>query len=389
MGARQSRSRSMRPLSAIATADATRSLTCQLTAAVKLLKQRIKWSFTGSWLDRKLANIELPLFFVCLIVGTIIFSRAVGLTALLMQQAVQSYVVYRSTACEQQHPRQRGKRDPMLTHDPSLNVLRSVAGTLMLALIDARLTTHLPNVLGKEVGLIFATVKLVCCSFVGYWTIVVSEYMVHRFIWHGHWMRSRLKTPRFFTQARFHYVHHYLAHHKHAIDPETKARMKKGMMEPHDPDRKHSIEEQFKSRTQERSIEEKVLECSNHGFTIGTWSCRLSTISLYFVGPTGFTIIMHLMRRDWLGASVHLLTTALPVYMAVQHHAFHSSREALLLWAKERVFLERWFWASEAMFRKYEEHKKHHYSLDEHSDTDFCGALPYGHLILIPIWQTW
>ena len=347
---------------------------------------RTAWDAGRANFKATIANAELPLFFICLVIGGGILPHAVGLATLILQQAVQTYLVYKSTASERTN-----KRDRLLLHDPSTNMLRSVAGTLLLALVDVGLPAKLADMLGERTVLLSVS-RIVWHSFVGYWTIVVSEYMVHRFVWHGHWMRHSNNVPRLFNFAHFHYMQHYLVHHKHAVDPDTKARMQEGISEPHDADKKRSIETQLKSHVgdleNKRSIE-KVLACSNHGFTIGTWKCWLTTVMLYFIGPTGFSIIMHAVRNDLLGASVHLLSTLCSVYMAVQHHAFHSSHEARVRWAKGRVWFERWFWMSEAMFCKTEEHKLHHYAISEHSDTSFCGALPYGHLILFPMWQTW
>ena len=349
-------------------------------------KRHIMWSFQGSWLDRQLITLELPLFFIFLTASAAVFPSNVGISALVLQQALQSYIVYRSSVSEQQHPRQRGKRDPILTHDPLANVFRSVAGTILFALIDASFLAYLTDALGKT-GFLSAA-KLFWCSFISYWTVVMSEYMVHRFIWHAHWMRHRHKVARLFSHAHFHYVHHYLAHHKHAMDPDTKTRMLEGAAEPHNPDKKRSIEAQFKTQTEEYSATQQALDCSNHGFTVGTWQCRISTVALYFLCPTGFSVIMHVLYRDWLSALVHLMMSSLAVYMAIQHQAFHCSREALARWATRRVCLERWFWTSGAMSLKAEEHKKHHYSY-KHGDIEFCGVLPFGHFVLFPIWQMW
>ena len=344
-------------------------------------KRYVMWS----WLDTKLENYEWPLFCIFLTISAASLSRAVGIAALVVQQALQSYIVYKSTVCEQQHPRERGRRDPMLTHDLHVNMLRSVAGTLLLALIDESLLTHMTNVLEKTSYL--AAMKLVWCCFIGYWTTVVSEYMVHRFIWHAHWMRDRYKIARIFSHAHYHYIHHYLAHHKHAMDPDTKARMLEGSAEPHNPDKKKSFEQQHEEQSGSSAL--VSLDCSNHGYTIRTWQCKFSTITLYFLCPTGFSVIMHLMYRDWVSASAHLVMSTLGVYMAIHHHAYHSSREARLRWANGRMCFERWYWTSDAVNRKAEEHKKHHYSIAEHGDIEFCGVLPYGHFVLFPIWQMW
>ena len=116
----------------------------------------------------------------------------------------------------------------------------------------------------------------------------------------------------------------------------------------------------------------------------------MSTQSLYLLCPSGFAFLAHAVRGDELGAAAHALSTVLPLWMAVEHRAFHSGREALLRWAQGRsTWIERVFWSSEAMARKVAEHQMHHYATREHGEIAFCGALPFGHLVVFPVWQTW
>jgi len=274
-----------------------------------------------------------------------------GIFALALQLQIQSFVVYRSTCSEQQ--RRCGKRDALRLHNPALNVLRSIVGTALLAAVDVgvsiRLTEHLP-------------LKLSWHAFMSYWIVAHSEYMVHRFIWHAHWTRHR-GVPRLFSHLQFHYLHHYLAHHDHAGDPATRARMERGQDDPLDAERKRAIKAR-ETRTGDaatRRFAAYSLACSNHGFTIGTLECRVSTASLYLLCPSGFAFLAHAVRGD------------------------DQQR-----WAKgRRTWIERVFWSSEAMVRKVEEHQMHHYATREHGEIAFCGALPFGHLVVFPVWQTW
>ena len=178
---------------------------------------------------------------------------------------LQSYVVFRSTSSEQQ--RRQRSRDDIRIHDPSLNLLRSLVGTALLAAVHVGLSISLST------GSAYAF-KLAWHIFICYWTVVVSEYMVHRFIWHAHWARYRQDAPRLFSHLHFHYIQHYLAHHKHAVDPETKARMEDGQLfDPHDAEKKRMIGKQFESQAGDlvkRRFMARLLSCSNHGFTIGT-----------------------------------------------------------------------------------------------------------------------
>ena len=295
----------------------------------------------------KLQGNELPLFMLCLVLSACCLPQAFGILALILQVHIQSYVVHRSTSSEQR--RQRQMRDDMRTLDPTLNILRSITGTALLATIDVGVSMRLTN----------PALKIAWHVFMCYWTVVVSEYMVHRFIWHAHWTRHRQKTPRLFSHLHFHYVQHYLAHHKHALDPETKARMEEGQRsDPHDAEKKRAIEKQFEFHSDDvakQHFSAYLLACSNHGFTIGTWDCQISTHMLYLICPSGFAFLAYAALGDRTGAIAHALSTALPLRMAIDHHAFHSGREALFRWANERTWFERLVWSSEAMVRKVEE----------------------------------
>ena len=330
---------------------------------------------------REFPGNELPLLMLGLALLAACCPTPFGIFALALQLQIQSFVVYRSTCSEQQ--RRRRKRDVLRLHNPALNVLRSVAGTIVVAAVDVGVSVRLAD---RPFPL-----KLAWHVFASYWIVALSEYMVHRFIWHAHWTRHR-GVPRLFSHLQFHYIHHYLAHHDHAGDPATRARMERGQDDPLDAERKRAIKTR-ETRTGDGATRRFVaysLACSNHGFTIGTVECRVSTASLYLLCPSGFAFLAHAVRGDELGAAAHALSTVLPLWMAIEHRAFHAGREALLRWAKgRRTWIERMFWSSEAMARKVEEHQMHHYATREHGEIAFCGALPFGHLVVFPMWQTW
>ena len=76
--------------------------------------------------------------------------------------------------------------------------------------ISAWMQVQANDLIGHRPYLHSLVTALIC-----YANACVSDYMVHRFIWHAHWSRDlHGASAMFWATVKANYVHHYLAHHK-------------------------------------------------------------------------------------------------------------------------------------------------------------------------------
>jgi hypothetical protein len=138
-----------------------------------------------------------------------------------------------------------------------------------------------------------------------------------------------------------------------------------------------------------------ALECSNHGFTVGTdhsavhlYGCRVHAALMFLAMPVGTVMLWNLlMGRAWV-ALVHACAIAFPVYLTVHHDKYHATADGRRAWAAARPsWPERWLWACWAMDTATEEHLEHHH--DRSGRERYFGLVPGGSFAVYPVWQTW
>jgi hypothetical protein len=275
------------------------------------------------------------------------------------------------------------------------NVGRAVVGSFILSVGEREALRFLsefgtasfgdawivPSALLTSFGVVF--VRL----FFAYAAISVSDYMFHRFIWHAHWARNG-DGMVLWKIIHLHYVQHYLAHHKHSIDKDAIPKMRALVQDPRNPSRKEAIEVEAARATDKGA--QFVLECSQHGFTVGGFHCRFATAGLQLLLPTGTCILVAAMQNDWVSILCHALSTLLPLYLVIHHDKYHCSPEARVRWAETeaRNWFERWFWKTAEIGRIAEDHLEHHHGERKHGER-FFGLLPWYCYAVFPIWQTW
>jgi len=293
--------------------------------------------------------------------------------ALLAQITLMSVLVWRSSSVQSKVGASATNQGPIL------NVLRAATGSLVLGLGEGKaLYACGESVCGKV---------LVHMAF-AYGAISISDYMFHRFIWHAHWAEKG--NSIFWRSIHRHYVQHYLAHHRHSLDKEAIPKMRALVKDPRRKILKEAIEA---AHTEAGDL--FVLECSDHGFTVGNhrglFACRFSTSVLQLVLPTGTCIILNAMRQGGLlGMIVHMLSTLIPLYLVIHHDKYHCSPEARAHWAdtQGRGLIEKWFWKWSEMDTITEEHLAHHHEVAKHGHR-FFGLLPFCRYFIYPVFQTW
>jgi len=229
--------------------------------------------------------------------------------------------------------------------------------------------------------------------------------MFHRFVWHAHWAKKT--TSLLFRSVRRHYVQHYLGHHKHTHDPETRVNMAEMSDQPMSKARRHAIE----ASSSLSSGDVAVLWCSNHGLTVGAegdervsfsmkWGCRLHTALMLLTMPSGSSLLMNASHGSSLGMLLHLAAISFVLYITFHHDKYHADEEKRTQWAEtryepscgsvvERVInsIGRALWLSDEMNLITEDHLKHHHCPENREE--HYGLVPFGRFFIFPVWQSW
>lgn len=289
---------------------------------------------------------------------------ALGGAAVAGQLGIMSSIVYRSSSsCLVRASR------------PLADVVRIVVGSLSACALQ--------TVLMQQNKAIILAGSALCV-----WaTCALSDYCFHRFIWHAHWARHPCGV--FFQAIHNQYVQHFVSHHKHSLDSPTKTRMRALHPSPMSSAKQAEIERDM------AADDVFALECSNHGFTVGTdrsllhkWGCRWHTMMMYLAMPTGTAVMWNVLMGSYWWALLHLLAVSYPIYLTVHHDKYHSVPAKRKAWAAgRRSVLERWFWACEGMDTVTREHLQHHHRASGRER--YFGLVPGGRLAIYPIWQTW
>jgi len=309
---------------------------------------------TPAWHHRLLPRTLIAL------IALSFYSERLAIMALAMQLAIMSTLVWKSSVSSK------------APGGPFANVLRCTLGSLLLGFFEAAAV-----ILCKDSMVYQLAVHL----FFAFVTSSISDYMMHRFVWHAHWCRE--PTSIFWSSIRVQYVQHYLAHHQHASDTETIMRMQELHADPMK--NKQSVAEQFVDRS-----DHFALDCSDHGYTV-KGLCRIGTLLLNMALPTGTCMIISCIRQ-WspIGIAVHFLANLFPLYLTIHHDKYHCSRKARLLRADTFWWGERWFWKSRGLDTMVKEHLVHHtnWCIQKYGER-FFGLVPGGRCFIYAMWQTW
>ncbi len=207
---------------------------------------------------------------------------------------------------------------------------------------------------------------------IGYASIVIADFLIHRNILHGKW--KFVKRPEGFFRAWLypHYVSHLKVHHSHSVT--ARAELSKGLPVP------LSLKEKIEKQFEDLYWTHLGLLCSDHGMSIKDGACLTSYLSLLILTPHYFIAVgvgwLCGPSEGWLIATMALI----PAYNHFQHRFYHmeeSAREALAPW-----YLH-WFFLSDEVQRISIEHQAHHH--DRGRMDDYYNLLPFGHYILKPL----
>lgn len=213
---------------------------------------------------------------------------------------------------------------------------------------------------------------LVIALIVGYISIVVSDYLVHRNIMHGKWKIVRVNS-RFFRMVLYpHFVQHLLVHHSHSIL--AKADLLEGLPVP------ISLKIKKEERFKHQHWSHKGLLCSNHGMGIVDSFCLFSFISLFLLTPHYFVTLLAGFYLGYDAAILIFALTFLPALNHSLHRFYHMDIDGR---AKHVPRYIRWFFQSIEVQKISEEHMEHHHNKDRNDD--YYNLLPFGRYILRPI----
>ncbi len=200
---------------------------------------------------------------------------------------------------------------------------------------------------------------------ISYVSLIFSDYFIHKYIWHG---RIRKLVPKLVWNYLCYpqYVHHFVAHHRHAAD--FKNELLSGEGPPHE-----ALEEMEENYPQHM----KTLACTNHGITIrrnGTFRiCILYYWSLLILTPHLYVAIL----IGWFLSPAYfvfsILLFSLPTMTQI-HHAFYHMDDSARRRHSPRYL--RWFFLSKEFDDMAVEHRKHHY--DSSSVDKYYSVLPFG-----------
>jgi len=299
----------------------------------------------GSRCCHRLSSGVLPLAWRwCLLAAS-----RVGL--LLFQVCHMSVVVYRSSKAEK-----------------TKTVLRCVLGSVCLGLSQVIIAAHVKHLLP------WLSAQL----FFAYATISLSDYSCHRFVWHAAWTCQTTGFSRvWWNIVRAHYIHHYVGHHKHSSDEDSRARMLDG--QPVQQTKKDVIE----SRFQHDPMALYALACADHGMSMLGLECVGSFVLTYLLVPTSTVMtILWLSDVHPLCIALHCLSVVVPTYLNINHDRYHASCEA-----RKRMssWWSQWFWCSSVMDSMVSNHWKHH---DSHRDS-YYGVVPFYKYIVLAVFGTY
>jgi hypothetical protein len=280
-----------------------------------------------------------------------------------------------------------------------LSIMSCIVGRSSSTCLDFRLRTPMANVARIVIGSLSVCVletavvqrvspaaALAYSSLCAWVTCALSDYCFHRFIWHAHWARQ--PCGLFFQAIHNQYVQHYVGHHTHSLHPPSRNRM-------------HALEPSPMSSTKRLEIERGMhaddvfaLECSDHGFTVGTglsflhmWACRWHTSMMFLAMPTGTVVLWNIMMGSFGSALLHACAVSYPLWLTVHHDKYHAAPAKRKAWAAEQcTALERWFWACGGMDTVTREHHRHHCADGRER---YFGLVPGGWFAIYPIWQAW
>ncbi|WP_372368288.1 hypothetical protein [Candidatus Uabimicrobium sp. HlEnr_7] len=222
-------------------------------------------------------------------------------------------------------------------------------------------------------SLIFASwytaTQITISLFLGYVCAVIADYMIHRYIWHGKWRFVRSKFFQWWLYP--HYVHHLIAHHKHAWDARSEL-TSTGI-----------VPQEFKQTMEKRFSDQpwviRALKCSNHGLSIANISCMINYYSLFVLTPHPYICLVIYFLWGY-PAIFAILPSFLAIFTQINHRYYHmdvQSRREICPW-----YL-RYFFCSSEFDRLAQAHCNHHYT-KEHYD-DFYSVYPFSRLFLVPI----
>jgi hypothetical protein len=213
---------------------------------------------------------------------------------------------------------------------PLTNVLRTIIGSLFLSGAEVAASQKVWSYVvwdSPSSTLVLAALALVRVFF-GYATCAISDYMFHRFVWHAHWAMK--PTSLLFRAVRRHYIQHYVGHHKHCHDSDTRARMAQLHEKPMSDAKKLEIETNPKLTLEDVY----VLQCSNHGLSVGVendarvvlgkWGCRLHTALMFLAMPCGTAVLVNAAYGSVFGVLVHCSLVAFVLSLTFHHDKYHA-----------------------------------------------------------------
>ena len=205
---------------------------------------------------------------------------------------------------------------------------------------------------------------------VGYVSIVVADYLIHRNVWHGRWPIIKWRFLRWWLRP--HYVQHMLAHHPQA----RKAKDSLLAGEKVSLKFQSSLEQRFRDDSQVLNS----LECTRHGMTVSTFWCHLSSLLLFVLTPHPIVLFILWYFLGIEAALPGLLMPFVVLFAHTQHHYYHMEKETrkrLVSRVLRGIVLSREFDILA------DDHQRHHYS-KEYVD-DCYSVMPFSRLILRPV----
>jgi hypothetical protein len=230
----------------------------------------------------------------------------------------------------------------------------------------------------------WSILRIVMTLWFAYYHAVTSEYMLHRFVMHGHCWQSS-PQPVLFRALQKQYFIHTQAHHRHCRDVDTTRRMYSLHPSPMSPTLKRDIEQRSEMRG--------ALEATNHGFTTSIQSAQvhhrlvacMDQVLMMFVMSAGTAVLLRVGWGNPLDLLVSIVPLVFSVYLNIHHDKYHAGQFARGRWTRRRWALSRWFWNSREMSRLSIEHLQHHH----HDHHYHLSVLPFNRYFLYPIWQSW
>ena len=294
--------------------------------------------------------------------------------AMLAQMLVMCLITFRSTLAEQK--RVGSSHSPAWTA-AALNAFRCVAGCAVLGTFEVQMHSIISCVISR-------TFMHAMCAYAG---VSVADYMCHRFLWHAHWsLRPSLGLlDRWaFRLVRAHYIHHWLAHHKHTHDPAAESEMR--LLRPVPITHKQHLRQRHHDAGLNDFMTDNALLCSDHGMTMSGFHCVLSYVLLHAFLPCFTMALWHVAFGTPEAAVLHLLSCILPTYLNIHHERYHASADTIQIVCESDGMVGRWLWGSAEFDRLSKDHMRHHLGQGD-AKNRFWGVMPYNRIWNYFVWQ--